>query len=282
MKLLKLCWLPFLLMAMFLGGCSQSNEDDVKSAKRFEELNALPVDTLLYRAFAFYKQINASKDSVLQDSMNVYRNLFFARWSRSSDSICATIPADDSLAADLREINAAVIRYLANHENYRAASLYFVQDLKMAYRDSSYDVADDSNKTDRGRLLELVFNIGESMKATSACMNRTPMGQKVLVLSEEYEKLLNRFMKANVQGSTREDIDVRKSFWQSLIVVRRNHRGVGFHFESFPTVSNVIFEASHDVAKVSVRKSFHSGGMYDLSKSDGKWNVVGKVSHWMN
>ena len=131
MKLLKLCWLPFLLMAMFLGGCSQSNEDDVKSAKRFEELNALPVDTLLYRAFAFYKQINASKDSVLQDSMNVYRNLFFARWSRSSDSICATIPADDSLAADLREINAAVIRYLANHENYRAASLYFVQDLKM-------------------------------------------------------------------------------------------------------------------------------------------------------
>ena len=115
MKILKLCWLPVLLMAMFLGGCSSekvpSNEDEERKAKRFEALKGLPLDTVLSRAFAFYEQYQATKDTLLRDSMDDYRNHFFARWKLSTDSICATVPADDSLAAELREIYEAVLKY---------------------------------------------------------------------------------------------------------------------------------------------------------------------------
>ena len=111
MKLLKLCWLPVLLMAMFLCGCSQFNEDEVRKAKRFEELKGLPLDTVLTRAYKFYEQFRATGDTLLRDSMDDYRGHFFARWKLSTDSICATIPADDSLAADLLAIYKAVLEF---------------------------------------------------------------------------------------------------------------------------------------------------------------------------
>ena len=57
MKFLKLCWLPFLLIALFLCGCSQSNEDEVRKAKRFEALKGLPLDTVLTRAYKFYEPV---------------------------------------------------------------------------------------------------------------------------------------------------------------------------------------------------------------------------------
>jgi hypothetical protein len=55
-------------VALFCG-CSESNEDDVKSAKRFEELKTLPLDTVLSRAFAFYEQFQATNDALLRDSI---------------------------------------------------------------------------------------------------------------------------------------------------------------------------------------------------------------------
>lgn len=103
--------LLIIVFVALLCGCSQSNEEDVKSAKRFEELKALPLDTVLSRAFAFYEQYQATNDTLLRDSMDSYKSHFLARWKRSTDSLCGTIPADDSLAADLREINEAVSKY---------------------------------------------------------------------------------------------------------------------------------------------------------------------------
>ena len=116
MKLLKLCWLPVLLMAMFLFGCSQSNEDEVRKAKRFEALKGLPLDTVLTRAYKFYEQFQATGDTLLRDSMDDYRDHFFARWELTSDSICATVPADDSLAVDLRDIYKAVLEFDAKRK----------------------------------------------------------------------------------------------------------------------------------------------------------------------
>ena len=104
MKFLKIIWLPVLLMAMFLCGCSQSNEDEVRKAKRFEALKGLPLDTVLSRAYKFYEQFLVTNDSTLRDSMNDYRDHFFARWELTTDSVCGTVAPDDSLAADLREI----------------------------------------------------------------------------------------------------------------------------------------------------------------------------------
>ena len=116
MKLLKLCWLPVLLMAMFLFGCSQSNEDEVRKAKRFEELKGLPLDTVLTRAYKFYEQFQATGDTLLRDSMNDYRDHFFARWELSSDSLCGTVAPDDSLAAELREIYKVVMEFDAKRK----------------------------------------------------------------------------------------------------------------------------------------------------------------------
>ena len=116
MKILKLCWLPVLLMAMFLCGCSQSNEDEVRKAERFEELKGLPLDTVLTRAFKFYERFQATGDTLLRDSMNDYKSHFFARWKLSTDSICATVPADDSLAADLLAIYKAVLEFEVKRE----------------------------------------------------------------------------------------------------------------------------------------------------------------------
>ena len=99
------------LVMMFLYGCSQTNEEEVQKAKRFEALKVLPLDTVLTRAYKFYEQFQATGDTLLRDSMNDYRDHFFARWKLTSDSLCGTVPADDSLAADLREIYKVVMEF---------------------------------------------------------------------------------------------------------------------------------------------------------------------------
>ena len=137
MKFLRnFCLLAVTFVAL-LCGCSESNEDDVKSAKRFEELKVLPLDTVLSRAFAFYEQFQATGDTLLRDSMKDYRDHFFARWELTSDSLCGTVAPDDSLAMELREINAAVMRYLVQQENRRAESIYYAQLLQVNYKDAS-------------------------------------------------------------------------------------------------------------------------------------------------
>ena len=114
--MMKMCWLPVLLVALFLCGCSQTNEDDVKRAIRFEALKGLPLDTVLSRAYKFYEQFQVTNDTLLRDSMDDYRDHFFARWELTSDSLCGTVPADDSLAADLREIYKVVITFDAKRK----------------------------------------------------------------------------------------------------------------------------------------------------------------------
>ena len=111
MKILKTFWLSLFFVALFLCGCSQTNEDDVRKAKRFEALKGLPLDTVLSRAYKFYEQFQATGDTLQRDSMNDYRDHFFVRWKLSTDSICATVPADDSLAAELREIYEVVMTF---------------------------------------------------------------------------------------------------------------------------------------------------------------------------
>ena len=113
MNFLKTCLLSFLLIALFLVGCSQSNEDEVRKAKRFEALKGLPLDTVLTRAFKFYERFQATGDTLLRDSMDDYRDHFFARWELSSDSLCGTIAPDDSLAAELRDIYEVVLEFNA-------------------------------------------------------------------------------------------------------------------------------------------------------------------------
>lgn len=354
MKLLKLCWLPILLMAMFLGGCSQSNEDEMRKAKRFEELKGLPLDTVLTRAYKFYEQFQATGDTLLRDSMDDYRNHFFARWKLSTDSICATVPADDSLAADLRDIYKAVLEFDAKRKyrdildreerdtledtlnetrknakpidpidvdevlkrwnsdsmrtvRERADSIYavkiraipldealnrleedsssiynyayFVQTLEVLYVDTAVADMNELDKINRHRIKRNTWK-----ETKSACLGRTSMGQKVLILNKEYESLLNNFMKANVHESRQERytfLPIKYPFWYPMIYVMPHHSGDGFHFESFPAMGRALFNKNHDMVILSVEESFNSGSFYYLAKKNGKWELIMHKDGWV-
>lgn len=362
MKILKLCWLPVLLMAMFLFGCSSekvpSNEDEVRKAKRFEALKGLPLDTVLTRAYKFYEQFQATGDTLLRDSMDDYKSHFFARWKLSTDSLCGTVAPDDSLAADLQVIYKAVLEFDAKRkyrdildeeerekreddlwndsarrekvskmmdayfkalvenpdsmrvveeqeraERERADSIYavkiraipldealnrlkedsssiynyayFVQTLEVLYVDTA--VAD---------MKELDVHIKRNAwkEANCACMGKSLAGQRRVVLSNEYNTLLNNFMKANVHESRSERytiLPVKYPFWHPMISVVPHHSGDDFHFNSFPVIQSAVFNKSHDMVKLGVMQSFNSGSFYYLSKRSGKWEVVKRRDGWV-
>lgn len=378
MKILKLCWLPILLMAMFLFGCSQSNEDEVRKAKRFEALKGLPLDTVLTRAYKFYEQFQATKDTLLRDSMDDYRDHFFARWKLSTDSLCGTVAPDDSLAADLQAIYKAVLefevkrkyRYVldrekqdsiqnalyemkkkgweenpdsmravvekedsiqkaaiqkmldgllarkegrkGNKDSVRAVQnqrdsarsaeiwaipleeaftglkkdsnsvynyIYFVQTMSVLYTDTSASDMNELDKIDRHRIKRNTWK-----ETKSACLGRTSMGQKVLILNKEYESLLNNFMKANVHESRSERytiLPVKYPFWHPMISVVPHHSGDDFHFESFPAMGGALFNETHDLVILSVAESFNSGCYYYLAKKNGKWELIMHKDGWV-
>lgn len=337
MKLLKLCWLPVLLMAMFLGGCSQSNEDEVRKAKRFEELKGLPLDTVLTRAYKFYEQFQATGDTLLRDSMDDYRGHFFARWELTSDSLCGTVAPDDSLAMELREIYNVVLEFYAKNTYWYTLdktqreslvkkdsvplieltepsgnlkdledntylinaviadiplkeavsglkkaysiydSIYFVQRMNVMYFDTS---ASDTNEMDK---IDMFHARRDGRKeAKFACMDKTPMGHKVLVLSKEYKTLMNDFMNAKVDWEHRDWPLLRKiqSFWIPKIIVVPLFWG-GFLLESPPIISNAVFNKSHDLVILDVGEG-DQGWYYYLSKKNGKWELVKVKLGWIS
>ena len=329
----ELFFICFFAMAL-LCGCSQSNEEGVKSANRFDELKTLPLDTVLSRALAFYEQFQATNDTLLRDSMNDYKSHFFARWKRSTDSLCATIPADDSLAAELREIYEAVLKYYSEYylkhiywynkldtarresllvmvdstqkielENYgiREAAImsipfeevlsalkkdslsrsnvayrsnvvyfveiaYFVQSLRVRYIDT---VAADMEALQKIDPFDIKWS--ERKEAISACMEKTPIGQQVLVLNKEYKSLLNNFMKTKTRRDNHflfREISVFSRFWRD-----------DFPFHSFPTALRAIFNKNRDMVNLYVDNGYIQG-LFDLSKRSGKWEVVMFRSEW--
>ena len=337
MKILKLCWLPFLLMAMFLCGCSQSNEDEVRKAKRFEELKGLPLDTVLTRAYKFYEQFQATGDTLLRDSMDDYRGHFFARWELTSDSLCGTVAPDDSLAMELREIYNVVLEFYAKNTYWYTLdktqreslvkkdsvplieltepsgnlkdledntylinaviadiplkeavsglkkaysiydSIYFVQRMNVMYFDTS---ASDTNEMDK---IDMFHARRDGRKeAKVACMDKTPMGHKVLVLSKEYKTLMNDFMNAKVDWEHRDWPLLRKiqSFWIPKIIVVPLFWG-GFLLESPPIISNAVFNKSHDLVILDVGEG-DQGWYYYLSKKNGKWELVKVKLGWIS
>ena len=366
------------LVMMFLCGCSQTNEEDVQKAKRFEALKGLPLDTVLTRAYKFYERFQATGDTLLRDSMNDYRDHFFARWELSSDSLCGTVAPDDSLAAELRDIYEVVMtfdikrkyRYVLDREkqdslqnalyemrkkgweenpdsmravvekedsiqkatfqnmldgllarkerrkeyedsiravrNQRDSAwsaeiwaipleealtglkkdsnsvynyIYFVQTMEVFYVDTSASDMNELDKIDQHRIKR------DAWKETkSACLNKTPMGQQILVLNKEYESLLNDFMKANVHESRQERytfLPIKYPFWYPMISVVPYHSGDDFYFESFPAIGRALFNKTHDMVILSVEESFNSGSYYYLVKKNGKWKLVMHKSGWV-
>ena len=324
-------------MTLFLCGCSRTSEDDVKRAQRFEALKGLPLDTVLSRAFKFYEQFKATNDTLLRDSMNDYRDHFFARWELTSDSVCRTVSPDDSLAADLREIYKVVMDFStkkhywytldkAQHEallkkdsvlsieltepngnlknleensdllnaiikdiplgeavsGLKKAyniydSIYFVQRMHVLYVDTS---ASDMNELDKIDMFHVRRN--KMKEAKPACMDKMLSGQKVLILTKEYESLLKNSMDAKVDWKHRDRSLLGKiqSFWMPKIFVVPHFWG-GFIFESSPIISKAVFNKNHDLVILDVGNGDH-GWYYYLSKKNGKWKLIKIKNGWMS
>ena len=293
-------------------------------------MKTLPLDTVLSRAFAFYEQYQATNDTSLRDSLDDYKSHFFARWKLSTDSLCGTIPADDSLAADLREINEAVSKYFFE---YHIKHMYWFM-LDTARRESLLGKVDstqkveltapgwrwDTKEEDEAAIMGVPFEealsvlkkdstsvfkvvyfiqtlqvryvdtVAADMKAfqkiepfhikreewkktKSACMEKTPIGQQVLVLNKEYESLLNNFMKTKARG------DRRFLMWE--IPVLPHFEDDDFSFHSYPTIVSAVFNKNHDMVTLNVSDGYGRGGFYYLSKRSGKWEVVRCRDGWI-
>ena len=328
-RIRKFIVLLFSVSLLFLCGCSQSNEDEVRKSKRFEALKGLPLDTVLTRAYKFYEQFQATGDTLSRDSMNDYRDHFFARWELTSDSLCGTVAPDDSLAADLREIYKVVMTFqtkffyweslddaqresfLNNTDSYGKLkilngdsdllnalimdipleeavsglkkaysiydSIYFVQRMNVMYFDTS---ASDMNELDKIDIFDVRRN--KMKEAKLACMDKTPSGQNVLILTKEYKTLMNDFMNAKVDWEHRDWPLLRKiqSFWIPKIIVVPLFWG-GFLLESPPIISNAVFNKSHDLVKLNVGDG-DRGRYYYLSKKNGKWELVKIEDGWFS
>lgn len=146
--------------------------------------------------------------------------------------------------------------------------VYFIQTLQVHYVDT---VAADMNA-----LLKInPFGIKQSERkeAKSACMEKTPIGQQVLVLNKEYESLLNNFMKTKAHG------DRRFLMWE--IPVLPHFGDDDFSFHSYPTILTAVFNKSHDMVTLNVSDGYGHGSFYYLSKRSGKWEVVTLRDGWI-
>ena len=119
-------------------------------------------------------------------------------------------------------------------------------------------------------------------EAKFACMDKTPMGHKVLVLSKEYKTLMNDFMNAKVDWEHRDWPLLRKiqSFWIPKIIVVPLFWG-GFLLESPPIIYNAVFNKSHDLVILDVGEG-DQGWYYYLSKKNGKWELVKVKLGWIS
>ena len=143
---------------------------------------------------------------------------------------------------------------------------YFVQSLRVRYIDT---VAADMEALQKIDPFDIKWS--ERKEAISACMEKTPIGQQVLVLNKEYKSLLNNFMKTKTRRDNHflfREISVFSRFWRD-----------DFPFHSFPTALRAIFNKNRDMVNLYVDNGYIQG-LFDLSKRSGKWEVVMFRSEW--
>ena len=198
-----------------------------------------------------------------EDSIRAVRNKQDSIWSAEIGSF----PLEEAVSS------------LKKDSNNEFNQIYFVQTMEVFYTDTSASDMNELDKIDQHRIER------DAWKETkSACLNKTPMGQQILVLNKEYESLLNDFMKANVHESRQERytfLPIKYPFWYPMISVMPHHSGDDFHFESFPAMGRALFNKTHDMVILSVAESFHSGSYYYLVKKNGKWKLVMYKHGWV-
>ena len=220
-------------------------------------------------------------DSAQKKNKPVDIIVFMKAWKENPDSMRAIRDKQDSIrfAAIMDVPLEEAISGLQEDSSSVHNDDYFVQTMEVFYADTSVSDMNELDKIDRHRIKR---NTWKEMK--SACLGRTSMGQKVLILNKEYESLLNNFMRANVHESRSERytiLPVKYPFWHPMISVVPHHSGDDFHFESFPAMGGALFNKNHDMVILSVEESFNSGSYYYLAKKNGKWKLIMHKDGWV-
>ncbi len=281
------------------------------STKKMRELKVDPVGSPLVKSYETFVVSQEAKDSSLIDSIRFLRRTFFEQWKQESDSICGTVDASDSMAFEIRSIYETALRF-------RIESVY---DFELKIRDSlHYEERRDvpfenkveyfrSNNIDGlgahffvvenqvayfvkpAKTLKVLKAFADSIQGESgsykvanmACMDKNPMGQETLVLTQKYSTLLDAFM-----GVSREHrswfssgSNLKAAFLEPAISVWPEHWGNGFHYESFPANMSVVFNENRTLAILNVMSSFNGGGYYSLEKRDGVWKAIAYKRTWI-
>jgi hypothetical protein len=177
-----------------------------------------------------------------------------------------SIPFDEVLSALKKDsLSRSNVAYRSNVV-YFVEIAYFVQSLRVRYIDT---VAADMEALQKIDPFGIKWS--ERKEAISACMEKTPIGQQVLVLNKEYKSLLSNFMKTKTRRDSHflfREISALWRFWNDP-----------FPFHSFPTALRAIFNKNRDMVNLYVDNGYIQG-LFDLSKRSGKWEVVMFRSEW--
>ena len=255
-----------------------------------DSLEKYSLDSLLEIGFRLHRLSLTKWDPSVDATINECRNRFFARWKQTSDSICGTIPGDDSMANEISLIYKAVLEYdiqsdyeyllkktdSAHYEEKINVSFeekinflkkgklprYFVQNIEYSYSvvpaSSMEDLQNPRNRNDNW----IKINVG--------CLNRGPLDQEVLVLSAEYQALLDSFVRIED-----ERLQLKLDYLGTEIHSYGGLSPAGHfvRYVSSPVMSNLTFNEERNLVEAFVSSTSYDAIFY-LSKNDGQWKVV--------
>lgn len=279
------------------------------STKKMRELKVDPVGSPLVKSYETFVVSQEAKDSSLIDSIRFLRRTFFEQWKLESDSICGSLDTDGGPSHEIRTVYEAALRfgfesdydYLLKERDslhYEARKDIPFEDKVEYLKSVGYvvphffvvenQIAYFVKPAKTLKALEAFANSlqGESGSykvANMACMDKNPMGQETLVLTQKYSTLLDAFM-----GVSREHrswfssgSNLKAAFLEPAISVWPEHWGNGFHYESFPAIMSVVFNENRTLAILNVMSSFNGGGYYSLEKRDGVWKAIAYKRTWI-
>lgn len=279
--------------------------------KKMRELKDDPAGASLAKSYEMFAALlkQENMDSSLADSVRLSRRAFFEQWKLESDSICGSQDTGGGLSHEIRAVYEAALRfgfesdydYLLKERDslhYEARKDIPFED-KVEYLKSVGYVVPHFFVVENqiayfvkpAKTLKVLEAFADSIQGESgsykvanmACMDKNPMGQETLVLTQKYSTLLDAFM-----GVSREHrswfssgSNLKAAFLEPAISVWPEHWGNGFHYESFPAIMSVVFNENRTLAILNVMSSFNGGGYYSLEKRDGVWKAITYKRTWI-
>ncbi|MCF0223295.1 MAG: hypothetical protein HUK20_03425 [Fibrobacter sp.] len=284
-------------------------DDAEYAAKKVQELKETPMGRPLVEGYEKFVSLQKTKDTTLSEPMRLSRRAFFEGWKQKSDSLCKTLDTSNALALEIRAMYQAVlkkdvedgydyalrqmdslhydirkdapfedkVKFMKSITDSLNMSHFFVAKNKVHYQVTAAKNIKQLLKQD-----DIRAKSGEYKTVDMACMDSPPMEEETLILTDEYSTMLDAFMGVNGNKENYHPERFLKFFYlRAAIPVMYKHWGGGYHYNSFPIISSIFFNANYTQAVMNVMSSFSSGGYYTLEKKDGVWKAIESHATWI-